>query len=83
MMFKTQRTQRSAAFSLSPQRGHAFSGVRPSSGAETGEPPAGQRISSALRDAEACNFDGSAGLETCRYDFVQRVPGRRAAAVRS
>src|SRR5439155_311802 len=49
MMFKTQRTQRGATFSLSPQRGHA--GVRPSSGAETGERPAGQRIPSALHDA--------------------------------
>src|SRR5438093_940961 len=50
MMFKTQRTQRGATFSLSPQQGHAFSGVRPSSGAETGEPPAGQRIPSASNE---------------------------------
>src|SRR5438552_5356134 len=42
---------------------YAFSGVRPSAGAETGQPPAGQRISSALHDAElAAPEDGRTPL---------------------
>src|SRR5439155_6050554 len=46
---------------LSPT--YAFSGVRPSSGAETGEPPARHRISSALHDAEvAATEDGRTPL---------------------